>query len=314
MDHIAYAEMNFTRKEKSQDNSISVVPEVSPQSDDITVTYAAVRNTPGKKKPGKIQQVSPQSDDITYAAVRKTPGKKKENSDKPQQVSPQSEDTTISYSVVRKPQKPAEEAHPATAKERRHVAGWMEMLLQCKGTRWYLFLVPTLIAVILFISTVVLSATCTSKMDTHCNGSETCSKGGRYPLCPDNWILIDSKCYFFSENKKNKEQSERDCAESGSGLATVKEGLILKLVTITAQEFWIGLTPKGTHYQGSVWSGVWADGSTEKWLLVDRLSLCGHTRQRSVSEGTGTCVKMGHRLSLENCYTELHWICERDMV
>ncbi|XP_075033449.1 killer cell lectin-like receptor subfamily B member 1C [Mixophyes fleayi] len=113
--------------------------------------------------------------------------------------------------------------------------------------------------------------------------------------CPAHWILIDNKCYFFSENKKYYHESVRNCTESGSRLATVKEGGILRLVTITAQEFWIGLTTTGSHQHGKVWTGRWADGSTE-----------------TITDGTGSCAKIGRRLILGNCYSDQHWICERD--
>ncbi|XP_075043453.1 C-type lectin domain family 2 member L-like [Mixophyes fleayi] len=189
--------------------------------------------------------------------------------------------------------------------------------------RSYLLLVPTLIAacLTLLISTVYLRATCRRELNTPSNGSEmscssdrsevnTGSNGNRSnnesetscfpglcPTCPAHWILIDNKCYLFSENKKSYDESERNCTESGSRLATVKEGGILRLVNFTGYEFWIGLTAAGTHYHGKAWTGRWADGSTE-----------------TVSEGTGggTCVKIGRRLILENCFTDLHWICERD--
>ncbi|XP_075043451.1 C-type lectin domain family 2 member L-like isoform X2 [Mixophyes fleayi] len=134
-----------------------------------------------------------------------------------------------------------------------------------------------------------------SEVNTISHGSESSCSPGLYHACPAHWILIDNKCYFLSENKKSYDESERNCTKSGSRLATVKEGVIQKLVTMTAQEFWVGLAALGTHYQGKAWTGRWADGSTE-----------------TVSEGTGTCAKIGHRLMLENCYTALRWICERD--
>ncbi|XP_069819778.1 C-type lectin domain family 12 member B-like [Dendropsophus ebraccatus] len=112
--------------------------------------------------------------------------------------------------------------------------------------------------------------------------------------CPDPWILIMSKCYYFSDSKKNKKDSERDCEERNARLATVKEGTILRLVTITAQDFWIGLESRGSHHSGT-WSGVWADGS-----LVN------------ITGGSGTCAKISRTLSLANCMQEQHWICERE--
>ncbi|XP_018428924.1 PREDICTED: killer cell lectin-like receptor subfamily B member 1B allele C [Nanorana parkeri] len=118
---------------------------------------------------------------------------------------------------------------------------------------------------------------------------------GRSPRCPDLWITINDKCYFFSETNKSRTDSAKDCEERGSSLATVKEETIRRLVTITGKEFWVGLSPYNKH--GETWTGRWTDGSME-----------------TVSEGTGSCAKLGSRLILENCYTNLHWICERDAV
>ncbi|XP_073469073.1 C-type lectin domain family 12 member B-like [Aquarana catesbeiana] len=118
---------------------------------------------------------------------------------------------------------------------------------------------------------------------------ERCSR------CPDLWITINDKCYFFSENKKSRSLSDKDCAERGSRLATIKEEIIRALVTFKRKEFWVGLTHYNIH--GGVWTGRWTDGSME-----------------NITEGTGSCAKLGHCLTLENCYTELNWICERDPV
>ncbi|XP_040191675.1 killer cell lectin-like receptor subfamily B member 1B allele C [Rana temporaria] len=121
------------------------------------------------------------------------------------------------------------------------------------------------------------------------------TKQGKSPRCPDLWISIYDKCYFFSENQKHHEDGIKDCAERGSRLALVKEKTLRRLVTITGKKFWIGLTQYNT--QGAVWAGRWADGTTE-----------------NVTEGTGSCANLGSHFTWENCYTALSWICEREAV
>ncbi|XP_077323152.1 killer cell lectin-like receptor subfamily F member 1 [Lithobates pipiens] len=111
--------------------------------------------------------------------------------------------------------------------------------------------------------------------------------------CPDLWITINDKCYFFSENKLSRSLSDGDCTERGSRLATIMEETIQALVTFKGKEFWVGLSPYNIH--GGVWTGKWTDG-----------------RMENITEGTGSCAKFGSRLKLENCYTKLNWICERD--
>ncbi|XP_077323144.1 killer cell lectin-like receptor subfamily G member 1 [Lithobates pipiens] len=118
---------------------------------------------------------------------------------------------------------------------------------------------------------------------------------GQSLRCPDLWISINDKCYFFSVDKKSRSLCDKDCGERDSRLAQVKEKTLQRLVTITGKQFWVGLSPYNIH--GGVWTGKWADGSME-----------------NVTEGTGTCAKLGSHLTLENCYIELNYICERDAV
>ncbi|XP_040216689.1 C-type lectin domain family 12 member B-like [Rana temporaria] len=118
---------------------------------------------------------------------------------------------------------------------------------------------------------------------------------GRSSGCPPFWIGINDKCYFFSEEKKPRTDGDEDCTNRNSRLAQVKEETLQALVTLTGQAFWVGITLYNSY--GGVWTGGWADGS-----MVN------------VTEGIGTCAKLGPRLMLENCYIPLRWICERDAV
>ncbi|XP_073469250.1 killer cell lectin-like receptor subfamily B member 1A [Aquarana catesbeiana] len=118
---------------------------------------------------------------------------------------------------------------------------------------------------------------------------------GRCSRCPDLWITINDKCYFFSEDKKSQSLSDKDCAERDSRLALVKEETLRRLVTNTGKEFWVGITLYNFH--GGVWRGKWTDDSME-----------------TVTGETGSCAKLGSRLTRENCYEGLNYICERDTV
>ncbi|XP_077323555.1 killer cell lectin-like receptor subfamily B member 1A [Lithobates pipiens] len=117
----------------------------------------------------------------------------------------------------------------------------------------------------------------------------------RSPRCLNLWITINDKCYFFSEDKKSRSLSDKDCGERDSRLALVKEETIRRLVTITGKEFWVGITLYNFH--GGVWRGNWIDDSME-----------------TITGGTGSCAKLGSHLTREDCYTELNYICERNAV
>ncbi|PIO31554.1 hypothetical protein AB205_0214600 [Aquarana catesbeiana] len=120
---------------------------------------------------------------------------------------------------------------------------------------------------------------------------------GRSPRCPNLWITINDKCYFFSENKKIRSLSDKECEKHGSRLAQVKEETIQRLVNITGKGFWVGLSLFNIH--GGVWTGNWPDGSIETLPLP---------------EGIGSCAKLGSHLGLWNCYEELNYICEKNAV
>ncbi|OCU02858.1 C-type lectin domain family 2 member B-like [Xenopus laevis] len=115
--------------------------------------------------------------------------------------------------------------------------------------------------------------------------------------CPRRWILLQNKCYFFSTDKRNLYNSDTYCRASASILAQVinDKDIVKILIKGLGHEYWVGLTHIGTHHQNDIWTGRWADGSTE-----------------AVTNGSGSCVKIGEVLMLENCYTELRWACERD--
>ncbi|XP_073418326.1 C-type lectin domain family 2 member G-like, partial [Dendrobates tinctorius] len=126
------------------------------------------------------------------------------------------------------------------------------------------------------------------------NGSAGSSAADSFFPCPDSWILITNKCYLFSEKLKSQKESENECKRQDAKLATVKNGRILKLLNTTKQDFWIGLTSRGTEHQGE-WTGKWDDEA-----II------------TVTEGRGSCAKFsGGKLILDSCLQELHWICEK---
>uniref|UniRef100_A0A8C5LL46 C-type lectin domain-containing protein n=1 Tax=Leptobrachium leishanense TaxID=445787 RepID=A0A8C5LL46_9ANUR len=134
--------------------------------------------------------------------------------------------------------------------------------------------------------------------NSSCSGSGAPSHpAGQHPQCPPSWIAVQGKCYFFSEEKTTQEESINKCAESGSTLATVREReeTLQRLIRITGQKFWIGLINTGVKIPGK-WEGKWTDGST---VVIE-------------TDGVWSCAVMGRILSLENCYTEHRWICERN--
>ncbi|XP_073468140.1 uncharacterized protein [Aquarana catesbeiana] len=319
-DTITYSEMTFTNKHNSRILSGSVQNEEE-------VTYAAVKNKPeGKKKKTKsnlTQQVSPQPDvsDPTYTSVNKPRKEKNKNPATTEKVSTQAEDKHLLYTPINKPNKSAQKNNTTTTKtqqehppayedlnmlrtstESGHIRPKILLFRQVTESRHVILLVGVLIVIclILLITVISLGVTCgndPSARDRSSGPSGSNYSSGRSPRCPDLWITIHDKCYFFSENKKTRSLSDKECEKNGSRLAQVKEKTIQRLVTITGKGFWVGLTQFNIH--GGMWMGKWPDGSMET---------LPHP------EGAGSCAKLGSHLTQWNCYEELNYICEKNAV
>uniref|UniRef100_A0A803JT63 C-type lectin domain-containing protein n=1 Tax=Xenopus tropicalis TaxID=8364 RepID=A0A803JT63_XENTR len=119
--------------------------------------------------------------------------------------------------------------------------------------------------------------------------------------CPSDWIRLNQKCYYFSEEKNNKYEGERSCVSLDSRLArlTQKDSLLRQIITLTSQEYWaeVILLNKVWDQQSQQheMKATWADGTSELVL-----------------EASGSCIKVGRYLHTDNCYQRLRWVCERD--
>lgn len=119
-------------------------------------------------------------------------------------------------------------------------------------------------------------------------------------LCPSDWVYIYQKCYYFSSRKMSQTESDQNCTAYGSKLASVPETLISlrRIITRLGQEFWVRIQKPDSSWSPDTQKGKWPDGSMEDIIVG----------------GAGSCVKLGQHLKMENCYSELPWICERDVV
>ncbi|XP_077330743.1 killer cell lectin-like receptor subfamily B member 1A [Lithobates pipiens] len=118
-------------------------------------------------------------------------------------------------------------------------------------------------------------------------------------LCPPNWVYIYQKCYYFSSRKMSQAESDQICTTYDSKLASVPKTLISlrRIITRLGQEFWVRIQKPDSSWSPETQKRKWPDGSMEDIIVG----------------GAGSCVKLGQHLKMENCYSELPWICERDM-
>ncbi|XP_063174962.1 killer cell lectin-like receptor subfamily F member 1 [Chroicocephalus ridibundus] len=117
-------------------------------------------------------------------------------------------------------------------------------------------------------------------------------------LCPTNWMLRGTKCYWVSTGINPWSASREDCVKRGAKLLMLGDqdelDFLNKIPRKPAGYFWIGL------YAGDGWT--WLNGSR---LDPSRFQL------RPPAEG-GSCgvIKEG-RISPESCGSALQWICQK---
>ncbi|MBN3306650.1 CLC4F protein, partial [Amia calva] len=98
--------------------------------------------------------------------------------------------------------------------------------------------------------------------------------------CPVGWELNDGKCYFFSTDEKNWDESRDDCVRRGGHLAiigTEEEQTFIKtqingFMKVGKKKYWIGLTDAAAE---GVWRWVdntplgkfrvWAQNEPDDW-------------------------------------------------
>ncbi|XP_054039808.1 killer cell lectin-like receptor subfamily F member 1 [Rissa tridactyla] len=117
-------------------------------------------------------------------------------------------------------------------------------------------------------------------------------------LCPTNWTLRGTKCYWVSAGINPWNVSREDCVKRGAKLLMLGDqdelDFLNKILQKPARYFWIGL------YAGDGWT--WLNGSH---LDLNRFQL------RPPAEGRSCGVIKEGRISPEGCASALQWICQK---
>eukprot|EP00075_Anas_platyrhynchos_P003189 XP_005027785.2 C-type lectin domain family 2 member B [Anas platyrhynchos] len=113
-------------------------------------------------------------------------------------------------------------------------------------------------------------------------------------VCPDKWIGFQSKCYYFSEDESNWNNSLENCKAMEASLTSIdsqEELAFIKRFKGQANH-WFGLHDEGN----SQWR--WTNGTAfNNWFVV---------------RGGGPCAYINQeRISSALCNTEKYWICSR---
>ncbi|XP_011771079.1 killer cell lectin-like receptor subfamily F member 2 isoform X1 [Macaca nemestrina] len=126
---------------------------------------------------------------------------------------------------------------------------------------------------------------------------------GHNYLCPNDWLLNQGKCYWFSTSFKTWKESQRDCTELQAHLLVIQNVDELEFIqnSLKPGHFgWIGLY---VTFRGNLW--MWID---EHFLVPELFSVIGPTDDRSCAVITGKWVYS------EDCSSTFKGICQRDAI
>ncbi|KAM3858548.1 uncharacterized protein ACN63O_018126 [Diretmus argenteus] len=134
-------------------------------------------------------------------------------------------------------------------------------------------------------------------------------------VCPPNWLLFNSSCYYISRQSSNWPDSQTFCQSKGGHLAIIH--------TAEEQSFLWELLPRG-HWN-AYWFGI-SDGHTEEeWKWVDGTRLVGGFWEdgepnNHIDEDCGYIIKTRilERVAVKSWYDapcSMYWpfICEKEM-
>ncbi|KAM8980630.1 C-type lectin domain family 5 member A isoform 2-T4 [Sarcophilus harrisii] len=116
-------------------------------------------------------------------------------------------------------------------------------------------------------------------------------------VCPIRWDLYKGRCYFFSTNERNWEDSRNQCTNEGATLAVINNKEEQKFLQERAgtEIYFMGL-----RYQISLGSWQWIDGSE---FMINHL-------KASPNFDCGT-IGLDPDVEMASCKTPHRWICEK---
>nr|XP_024642879.1 killer cell lectin-like receptor subfamily F member 2 isoform X4 [Macaca nemestrina] len=162
--------------------------------------------------------------------------------------------------------------------------------------------VPRLLLIFKCFSYLFFALSTDKKMDFSQNVNISSLSGHNY-LCPNDWLLNQGKCYWFSTSFKTWKESQRDCTELQAHLLVIQNVDELEFIqnSLKPGHFgWIGLY---VTFRGNLW--MWID---EHFLVPELFSVIGPTDDRSCAVITGKWVYS------EDCSSTFKGICQRDAI
>ncbi|KAM7056311.1 natural killer cells antigen CD94-like isoform 1-T2 [Acridotheres tristis] len=128
-------------------------------------------------------------------------------------------------------------------------------------------------------------------------------QGTTCELCPPGWQLHRGRCYFFSEEARSWEDSQKNCLARKSQLLVIEDEIEMEFIDSKDKDtkyIWIGLDIGDME---KTWSSVEDDGVKEK----SRTALKGIEADKNCA-----VYRRKNVIQADNCQTLKEWICKKN--
>ncbi|RLW01803.1 hypothetical protein DV515_00007644 [Chloebia gouldiae] len=127
-------------------------------------------------------------------------------------------------------------------------------------------------------------------------------QGTTCELCPPGWQLHRGRCYFFSEEARSWEDSQKNCLARKSQLLVIEDEIEMEF---------IDNKDKDTKY---IWIGLDAKDMEKTWSSVeDQRVKENRTALKSIEADKNCAVyRRKNVIQADNCQTLKEWICKKN--
>ncbi|XP_059701990.1 killer cell lectin-like receptor subfamily F member 1 isoform X9 [Haemorhous mexicanus] len=128
-------------------------------------------------------------------------------------------------------------------------------------------------------------------------------QGTTCELCPPGWQLHRGRCYFFSEEARSWEDSQKNCLARKSQLLVIEDEIEMEF---------IDNKDKDTKY---IWIGLDTEDMEKTWSSVEdhRVKEKSRTALKSIEADKNCAVyRRKNLIQADNCQTLKEWICKKN--
>ncbi|XP_071407753.1 killer cell lectin-like receptor subfamily F member 1 [Pithys albifrons albifrons] len=127
-------------------------------------------------------------------------------------------------------------------------------------------------------------------------------QGTTCELCPPGWQLHRGRCYYFSEETRSWDDSQKKCLARKSHLLVIDDGIEMEFIDNKEKDpkyIWIGLKPRDKK---------------KRWSSVEDQRVKAHRTALKRTETHRSCpvYRRKNVIQEDNCQTLKKWICKKN--